>query len=552
MHAVFKNLRAFRGVICLAILLLSACQRQSTEEVETTLGPRAVTLQIVHSPELRHYFSTIKELFAAQNTQLSDGTLVGLNAIEEPGLSAAHKISSGEIKADAWLAPSTSLINFTNSHIKNLGARQSQCIQLFSTPVVFAAGRDHADNFPGQAQKVSWATLAETKLAGSNGLDDAQAIMFSHATPKSASGLSALLQLAFLSSSASERALSVDALEAPSANDKFARFQAHISHYADLDSVLLDKVATSGTKRIRFAITTEQQVATYNAAKHDQSGPPLIALYPEEGSVWQDYSFCHSEADWVNPAKRAALGIFSQFLASDAAQLEAKKSGFRPTRAVLPETAPLLPANGIKTSLPERSMLPVSGDVITYVLKTWDKFVRPSATVILLDASGSMEGNALTASREALRIFLAGLAPHEKAGLVAISSQPQGMAPVGLDMPTLMAKLDAVEAQGGSALYDSLKVAIDELIEPRFKASRKNIVLITDGDDKSSELTLQGALNYVSDKLIRHDMNLSIVLLNSAGAGGTDLQRIAKAANGTFKEVNLDELPKALEAAFRN
>lgn len=552
MYAALKSLQASRIGLCLVMLLLPACQRQSTEEVDNPPAPRAVTLQIVHSPELRHYFSTIKELFAAQNSQLSDGTLISLNAIEDPGVVAAQKISSGEIKADAWLAPSTSLVNFTNSHIKNLGARQSQCTQLFSTPVVLAAGRDHADNFPGQAQKVSWATLAETKLAGSAGLDDAQAIMFSHATPKSASGLSALLQLAFLSSSASERALSVDALEAPSAHEKFARFQAHISNYADLDAALLDKVATSGTKRIRFAITTEQQVAIYNAARQDQSGPPLIALYPEEGSVWQDYTFCHSDADWVNPPKRAALGIFSQFLASDTAQLEAKKSGFRPTRASLPETAPLLPANGIKTSLPERSMLPVSGDVIAYVLSTWEKIVRPSATVVLLDASGSMEGNPLAATREALRIFLAGLTSFEQAGLVAISSQPQNIAPIGLDMPTLMAKLDSVEAQGGSALYDSLKVAIDELTEPRFKLSRKNIILITDGDDKSSELTLQGALNYVSDKLIRHDMNLSIVLLSSSGAGGTDLQRIAKAANGTFKEVNLDELPKALEAAFRN
>jgi Ca-activated chloride channel family protein len=550
----FVSRRFLRQLAIPLIMLaaLTACNSRPKEEEHIPLAPRVANLLVVYSPELRQYFNAAKEQFASNKPQLSDGTSITISGIEEPAVSAAKKIASGEIKADAWLSASSSLVNYTNSHIRNLGARQTQCTQLFSTPVVLAVGSSQAEQFPAQQQKVSWATLSDHKLAGAPGIDDAQAIVYAHATPESASGFASLLQLAFLSGPTHEKTLSVDSFNLPRTQEKFARYQAHISQYATRDSALLERVALSGSKRIRFVLTTEQQVAAYNYRNQDNGALAITALYPEEGSVWQDYSFCASDADWVNPPKRAALSIFSQYLSSDLAQLEAKKSGFRPNRTVLPDVPPLQPKFGVNTGLPDSSLLPVSGDVVAEVLQAWQKLVRPSATMLILDNSGSMEGDPLTASREALRVFMANRAPYEKLGLVSVSTQPEILAALGTQIPEIGNKLDGISAQGGSALYDGLRVAIDALTDISLSGSRKNIVLVTDGADKSSELSVQGILNYVNEKLVRHDMQILIVHLDSAAADSTDLKRVAKAANGVFRDASPYNVETVLIDAFKS
>lgn len=539
-------------IICSALLLvLVACQNKQQEE-EFPLAARTASLRIVHDPALRGYLDAIKEQFSLSKPTLSDSTPITLDYISELGVDAARKISTGDIKADAWIAPSTSLVNFANSRLKNLGARQTNCVGLFSTPIVIATDARNLNAFNSPNQEFSWTTLAETKLALTSDGPLASRYAYSHGLPDgSSTGFEALLQLAFLASSDRGQALSLANLKSEASSKKLAQYEKYISSYSVEETSLLERTANSGSKKIRFTVTTEQQVAQFNVNRGD-GVPPLVALYPEEGSIWQDYSFCLSDADWVTPAQRAALKIFTDFLSSPSSQAAAKKRGLRPTIVTSPDAAPLTEPYGVKTSLPRSSFLPVSGDVVDYLLAQWPSLMRPSAVVLLLDASGSMEGAPISEAKDFYRKILARSSARDLRALVSFNTQPRLESRFSADTGAITAKLDVIEALGGSAVYDGLRMAMDVMAEPEANPYRRTIVMVTDGDDKNSETSLQMIQDMVSDKFTRYDIKLILIALERPGADYTDLKKIVKSANGIYREGSYDQLSPIFDEVFKN
>lgn len=534
------------------IIALQGCEKEKQPSDLLPTQPRVVTLKLVHDPELTPYLASVKEQFLLSKPVLSDGTALSLEFTSELGVTAARRIASGEIKADAWIASSTSLVNYTNSNIRNLGARQEECSPLFSTPVVVATDARNQDAFNAPNQEFSWNAISESKLELGEEGPLGSRFAFSHGSPQaSTSGFDALLQLAFFASIDQPKTLSVESLREPAARKKLALYEQHVSTYGRDENALLTRTANSGSKRIRFAITTEQQVAAFNLNRGDNI-PPLVALYPEEGSVWQDYRFCISDADWVTPAHKAGLRILSNFLANESAQLAAKKRGFRPTVVSLPDMSPLTEAFGVKTSLPRRSFLPLSGDVVGHLLESWPELRRPLAVAFVLDASGSMEGAPLSESKDFFRKLLARGSDGDRHALVSFSNRPQVESPFGKSEPEITSRLDLLTAVGGSAVYDGLRAATDLITAPENNGFRRVIVMITDGDDKNSEISQQAIQDLVSDKFPRYDILLGMVALTSPGADHSDLKRITRSANGIYREVTFDQLPALFEEVSKN
>lgn len=546
------GVRTIRSIVSaiLACSLLS-CQNKQQED-EFPLAPRTVALRIVHDPALRSYLETIKEQFSLAKPALSDGTPITLDYISELGVDAAKKISTGDIKADAWLAPSTSLINYANSRLKNLGARQSNCVQLFSTPVVIATDARNLNAFNAPAQEFSWNALSETKLALDNDGPLATRYAYSHGVPDASStGFDALLQLSFFASADRGQSLSLDNLKSDASAKKLSQYEKFISSYSMDETTLLERTANSGSKKVRFTITTEQQVAVFNVNRSDAT-QPLVALYPEEGAIWQDYNFCLSDADWVTPAQRAALKIFTDFISSPASQLAAKKRGFRPAIVTSADTAPLTEQYGVKTSLPRSSFLPVSGDVVEYLLAQWPNLMRPSAVAMVLDASGSMEGAPISEAKDFYRKVLARSASRDLRALVSFNTQPTIDSRFTTDFPALSAKLDTIEALGGSAVYDGLRSGMEVIIGPEANAYRRTILMITDGDDKNSDTSLQMIQDMVSDKFTRYDIKLILIALTRPGADYADLKKIVRSANGIYREGSYDQLNTIFDEVIKN
>ncbi len=521
-------------VLALLSLPLSACRGGS----HSTRKDDSIRIRLVHPPELQSYLNSMVEAFQLGSPKLSDGTSVSIELKSVPALEAATDIASGKLKTHAWLSPSTSLVNYTNSSLRNLGPAQIDCQQLFATPIVVAVQSRHTPFFQENQRQFSWDEVINAAIEASPDSPPSR-LRFNHSSPlSSTTGLSALIQLAYMATGKSEGELNLEDLKGGQAFNLFKRYQSLISSYGFNELSLLNSVAIAKTDVVLFSISTEQQVAFYNSKS---SSAPLIALYPNEGSFWMDYSICLSEADWVPPSHAAAVRMFVKFLTTEPAQLAIEKRGFRPSVLPLPPLAPLTKEFGIDFKAGRRALIPVPGSLVDFLIKSWGEIMRPSATVLVLDTSGSMEGAALRLGKDYFRRIIAGSSWKDLKSLISFSTTPTVVSEFGTDADTIIPALDALEAVGGSAVYDAIRKSFEYLIHSKLDAYRKTIIVYTDGEDKNSEASLSFLLSYIQEQLKHNSVNFIVVAVGR-DSDFNDLREIAQTANGMFRQGGLDDL----------
>jgi Ca-activated chloride channel family protein len=119
----------------------------------------------------------------------------------------------------------------------------------------------------------------------------------------------------------------------------------------------------------------------------------------------------------------------------------------------------------------------------------------PLELVLALDVSGSMK-DALLDVQDAARSFLKALGPKDRVTVVAFNDGLFTLAPREADLQARLQALDKLSAWGGTAVYDVIIRSIDQLSK---KAGRRAFVIFTDGEDQSSQASLEDVVRAVSD-----------------------------------------------------
>ena len=110
----------------------------------------------------------------------------------------------------------------------------------------------------------------------------------------------------------------------------------------------------------------------------------------------------------------------------------------------------------------------------------------PVSLGIVLDTSGSMEGEKMLAARDALDRFLYDLlGPDDEVFLYRFSYQPHLVHDWTTDRDRLSRALGSIRPRGGTALYDAVADAVVLAEEGRHR--KKAVVVISDGNDTNSE-----------------------------------------------------------------
>jgi VWFA-related protein len=134
----------------------------------------------------------------------------------------------------------------------------------------------------------------------------------------------------------------------------------------------------------------------------------------------------------------------------------------------------------------------------------------PVSLGVALDTSGSMSGSKIDEAREALNRFLAQLLdPGDEIFLYRFSDHPELIAGWTTNRTTLAGALDHIKPDGGTAMYDTVAEAVP--LASQGKNRKKGLVLITDGNDTSSNTPL-------SD--VRRLIHESEVLVYAVGIDG--------------------------------
>jgi Ca-activated chloride channel family protein len=122
----------------------------------------------------------------------------------------------------------------------------------------------------------------------------------------------------------------------------------------------------------------------------------------------------------------------------------------------------------------------------------------PLTVAIVLDTSGSMDG-ALEAAHEAATGFIRRLAVGDRAAVIDFDTRVRVIQPFTIDLGALEKAVRSTIADGRTALYDALHLALQELEGLSYAnvdtPRRHAIVLLSDGQDTSSKQQLDTVLD---------------------------------------------------------
>ena len=494
------------GVILLASIALCFCGWQVTrlisQRVQTvaTAVPKAdSSFVLAYSPEKEEVFT---RLVSAFNDQLAaqGAPANGVLPIEivryEPDLMIEAALE-GKLQA---ISPDSSVwLNTLDSEWAKRTGRTSPLVgqteRYAVSPIVIAMWEDIARGMGYPDKPLGWIDLL-------NRAKSDPAFKWSHPSTTSAAGLLATLA-EFYAGAGKTRGLTEADAQSQATLDYVAAIEKTVQYYGEGEWSVMQRVLSDGRSYLHAFVCQEQLVVYHNT--HDPQ-ERLVAVYPVEGTLWEDHPLALLELETLTAAQRATFSRFAEFLKSPETQLEILKSGYRPTdlsiSLTVPES-PLTAANGVDPAQPQTALQMPSPSVVQVVRDVWWYTKRHTNVYLVADVSGSMEGAKLDNAQQALRIFMEQVqGDTERIGLITFSSQPSEAVPIDelvRSRQPLNQAIDRLQSGGDTALLDAVDMAYSKLEALQDPDRINAIVVMTDGRENNSRIGLGTLMKKVMD-----------------------------------------------------
>ncbi len=152
--------------------------------------------------------------------------------------------------------------------------------------------------------------------------------------------------------------------------------------------------------------------------------------------------------------------------------------------------------NHLVTNLPQAAFK-VFENNIQQALKLFRREDVPVSIGLVIDNSGSMRDKREKVNAAALA-FVKASNPHDEMFVVNFNDEAFEDQPLTSDQDLLQEALRKIDQRGGTAFYDAVSLSLDNLRE-KGKKDKKAILLITDGEDNASQVTLEKLLRKVGE-----------------------------------------------------
>jgi Ca-activated chloride channel family protein len=190
---------------------------------------------------------------------------------------------------------------------------------------------------------------------------------------------------------------------------------------------------------------------------------------------------------------------------------------------------------------------------ILAIQELWQAARKPVNLVMLLDVSGSMEGDKIASLRQAAAQFVNQMGEDDYITLITFSDSVVIFAEhvqVSQWRNQVTSTIETLRATGNTALYDAIDVAATVVDRTTSSDTTNAIILLTDGLDTASvQTTFDDAL---LERAGAHNTTVFTIAYGS-DADENLLYRLAIAANGNFfrgTEANIISIYDEMSAAF--
>lgn len=166
------------------------------------------------------------------------------------------------------------------------------------------------------------------------------------------------------------------------------------------------------------------------------------------------------------------------------------------------------------------------------------------AVQIIIDASGSMDGEKLTATKSAINETIKVLPSTVFLRVIIIRTASEVLIDYTQDKTIVENAISNLKATGNTSLYDAITLAINS----NAKYTPNRIVVLSDGKDTASKSELKNLLNDLKQKNIPVD----IVALKVSGKDQKNMKTITDVSDGLFFSTsNLDALKSTYLRIFQ-
>lgn len=533
-----KGLAAFLAVIfiavCAAVLLRSPSSKPSAPEPGGQVAPpakampaNAIPVTIVSGFTKKTWLDQAVAAFNARAEQV-DGRTVVVKAQYANSGDVLHAIQDGSLKPELWSPADGSWFKQANDWSRGQSSRDlfptSQ--PLVHVPLVIAMWEPMARAI-GWPNPIGWNDLA--KLAaepqgwGRYGHPEWGRFTWGHCHPDSASGFQTMVCMVYAITGKTS-GLTVADLKDPKVLARLGGLEASVEHYGMSSRWIDDFMRAKGPAYLSAAAQYENNVIEGNLASGNKPWP-LVAIYPKEGTVFNDNPVAVASAEWIDDAKRRAAERFVAFLLSPEQQREAVAKGLRPAGSTAAPGGPFSLANGVAETLPDFPAYEIPGEsILNRVRDLWFETKRPASVTLIIDTSGSMNGEPLEKAKAGAIGFLDQMYPKDEVEIIAFSDRIVPlvqMSQVGVVREQLRERVQGLFAGGGTHLYDVTDLALKRIAERRKADPHRHfgIVLLTDGKDEGSVLKKQDLVD-----TLPHDDAPEVVKIFTI-AYGTELDK---------------------------
>lgn len=513
--------------------------------------PPPTTITIVYGSEKKTWLEEQAKAFLESGGKTASGKKIAIDLKAMGSGEALTAVTSGTVKAHVFSPASSVYMSLVNDAWLSQAAHTKPLVKqgepLVLSPVVIAMWRPMAEALGWPKKQLSWGDLIKVssnpKGWGALGFPEWGKFKLGHTHPEfSNSGYLAVLAEAYAGAKKTRDLKAAD-LDAKATRDLVTAVEETIVHYGKSTGFFADKMVSRGPSYLSAAVLYENLVIEANS-KSPPPQPPLVAIYPVEGTFWSDHPYAILDAEWVGADERQAAEAFLAFLKGKDAQKRALALGFRPADSSIAIDAPVDAAHGVDPKQPQ-TILPVPDSAtLKKLLELWRTTKKRSDVIFVFDKSGSMRGKPLEEAKKGAASFVGSLGERDEVTLLFFDKlvyPAVGPIRLGTGRADLVHRLEGVTADGGTALYDAIAAAYDLASKNAVSQPQKmhSVVVMTDGKDEDSQF----GLPQLKAKFPTEETPVRVfTIAYGAQAEGRVLDEIAEAAKGSSAKGSVESI----------
>ncbi|MFZ2358895.1 MAG: VWA domain-containing protein [Anaerolineae bacterium] len=555
-QAARKRSRRTEGLVALALIVfffVCACgivvtllipDNQVADSPVVQEDPNNATLTLAYTPDKAELMRTLVDRFNARNLRTADRQAMQVQLVElTPDAMIEEALAGPSFQA---MSPDSSLWidqldrRWGQAQQAEAGAIASsligESVRFAVSPVVIAAWEDTARSLGWPDQAAGWQSIQQ-RAAGDPDF------RWSHPSTNVASGLLATLA-EFYAGAGKTRGLTEQDATAQSTLDYVAAIERTVKFYGEGEAAIMQRIQQEGRSFLDAFVAQEHLVVNYN---RQNPRDRLVALYPAEGTLWADHPLALLETGAVTDNQRQTWRALRDYVQSADAQQIVLEAGFRPADLSLSLAgSPIALANGVDPSQPQTTLQVPGPAVVDVVQNVWQYTKRKANIFLVVDTSGSMEGEKMAAAQAALREFMAQIkGDQERVGLVEFGSTVNNIAALdelANNRSQIDSSIDSLQAYGNTALLDGVRTAYVRLQQINDPERINAIVVMTDGRENNSYTTLRELQREIQRG---NSQGVPVVIFAIAFGDDADydvLRAIAETSGGQVRQGDLNTI----------